>query len=40
MIRHANPRNVLPHGNTARFLGHLIKGKPGAGNFIFTGRSA
>lgn len=37
MIRHANPRDVLQHGNTVRFLGHLIKGKPGAGNFLFTG---
>lgn len=40
MIRHANPRNVLRHGNSARFLGDLIKGKRGAGNFIFTGCSA
>lgn len=37
MIRHATPRNVLRHGSTARFLGHLIKGKSAAGNFIFTG---
>jgi hypothetical protein len=40
MIRHANPRNVLQHGNSARFLGDLIKGKRGASNFIFTGCSA
>lgn len=37
MIRHANPRDLLQHGNAVRFLDDLTQHKCVASKVTFTG---